>query len=340
MSHDFGLAVSNEERRFLWELLASHWTNREMFAIYADWLDHAGQTGAGRVVRDVMSEMLDGGPKTAPEPSRSAAWHTLVGQVWAEQMTRLNAPQQRWVRHWIRPVVAIEATPHDPSALPLGASHFGGDPHLPEDFVWPESAYGPLRFLAQIDFGDMRQSAATAYFSLPPDGWLAVFACDEDGVQPGVVERAEDGSYREVPDLTHVQYVPAGTSLVRHPNPWKAEWASEEDEFHTLSLRFSDGLDLPVVGDVDPLGLSDEELDELREAGWSRRRGWKHKLMGWPTHGRTSNTSPGPDWLDLLTLSSDGDALWNWCDGQDLDVYVHQDGLKSRTFAPFYGYAA
>lgn len=63
-------------------------------------------------------------------------------------------------------------------------------------------------------------------------------------------------------------------------------------------------------------------------------------MMGYPIHGRTSNTSPGPDWLSLFTLGSDDNLSWSWCDGQHLDVYIHVDSLKNRTFERVYGYAS
>lgn len=275
-----------------------------------------------------------------------------IGDEWARAVDRLGDAERKWVDTHLRPIVTMTPTATTNEALSLGQSHFGGDPHLPENFVWPKSRLGPLRFLAQIAMADIRESAATRYYNLPTDGWLVVFACDDDGVQPGVVERNEAGERVEIPNLTHLAYVPGATPLRRTPNPCGgAEEEAAQREESGLSpdeiarrhnwactLRFGESYDLPNVGDVHlPPLSSDQGVSALQSR---LRDGWNHKLMGWPCHYRTDNTSPGPDWIDLLTLGSDDDAAWCWCDGEHLDVYVREDGLAKASFSPFYGYAA
>ena len=250
----------------------------------------------------------------------------------------------------------MTATPVKNEALSLGQSHFGGEPHVPEHFVWPKSHLGPLRFLAQIAFADIRGSAATRFYGLPTEGWLLVFACDEDGVQPGVVERSAAGDWVEIPDLMHVAYVPGGTPLHRVPNQLagfdleevtpaeREKLGISDDEIERggenwpCTLRFAESYDLPNTADVDQPPLSSDEGVSALQA--LLRGGWTNKLMGWPCHYRTDNTSPGPAWIDLLTLGSDDHAAWCWCDGEHLDVYVRDDGLANTGFSPVYGYAA
>jgi len=278
------------------------------------------------------------------------------GPNWTEVIDGLDEVERSWVDMHLRPIVTMTTTPTTNEALDLGQSHFGGDPHLPENFDWPQSHLAPLRFLAQVAMADIRESAATLYYGLPKDGWLLFFACDEDGVQPGVVERGEEGKWLEIPDLMHVAHIPPGTPLVRtsnqsvgfiDPDMTPAEHAelglSAEElacarEDWVCTVRFGEGYDLPNVGDVDQPPLSGSEAVEALQS--LLREEWTSKLMGWPCHYRTDNTSPGPDWVNLVTLGSEDHVAWCWCDGEHLDVYVHEGGLANASFSPFYGYAA
>lgn len=261
-----------------------------------------------------------------------------TGRSWHESIREVPVPARAVVESWVRPIVTMSATVCTIAELPLGGSRFLGAPDLPEGFSWPTCARGHLRFQVQIDLCDLGHCVATHRYGLPRDGWLVLFAFDDDGVngiQPGVVDRDTDGKFTEIPDLSHVTYIPASAKLTRFAVP--AETVSWKGNEFACKVTFGESLDLPWAADTEDRQLIDDDV-----ADWmnNMRGGWDSKLMGYPMHGRTDNTSPGPDWLNLFTLGSVEETGWSWCDGQHLDVYVRADGLRNRSFQPFYGYAA
>ncbi|WP_390821199.1 DUF1963 domain-containing protein [Tuwongella immobilis] len=275
---------------------------------------------------------------------RNPSWHRILGyclgyddRAWHETIREIPVSTRSIIDRWVRPIVTITAQECSLASLPLGESRFLGAPDLPAGFSWPVCAHGPLIFQAQINLSDLRHSVATHRFGLPSDGWLVLFAFDDEitGYQPGVVSRGADRVYKEVPDLTLLTYIPASAELVRFALPTGMRPWNHAD--FACSLTFGESLDIPWGYDTDDPRLHDEGVSEWMA---SMRGGWGCKLMGYPWHGRTENTSPGPDWRNLITLGSIQETGWSWCDGQHLDVYVHEDGLRNRSFHPFYGYAA
>ncbi|AKK04659.1 putative DUF1963 family protein [Corynebacterium mustelae] len=80
-----------------------------------------------------------------------------------------------------------------PDEIPIGASHIGGDPDLPEDFNWPTTSDGqPLTFLFQIDTTPLEP------------GMIAVFA-------------GREITMVDIPH--HVEFIAPNTPLVRTPQP-------------------------------------------------------------------------------------------------------------------------
>ncbi len=319
-------------------------SHRETFVEYATWLSDI-DAEASDFVRAFSEHAFDGLPIPPLVPHRSGAWHRMLGysigntgRSWHECIREFPGPARASVESWVRPIVTMAAEACTVADLPLGGSRFLGAPDLPEGFTWPMCSRGPLRFQAQIGLRDLCHSVATQRYRLPVDGWLVLFAFDDDGetgIQPGVVDRDNDGKWIEIPDLTHVAYIPASAALVRFPVP--AATVSWKGEDLACIVTFGESLDIPWAADTE-----DDELkkDEVADRIGDMRGGWVSKLMGYPMHCRTDNTSPGRDWLNLFTLGSDDDTGWSWCDGEHLDVYVHEDGLENRSFRPFYGYAA
>ena len=342
LKHDFATHDVAEAR--LLSRISENLSRRETFAEYVTWLS-AVDPETSVFARAYVEHAFDGSPIPAPAPHRSGAWHRMIGysigetgNSWYQNSREISEPARRVVESWVRPIVTMVAEETTVTDLPLGSSRFLGAPDLPEGFTWPTCGHGPLRFQAQIDLRELRHSVATQRYSLPEDGWLVLFAFDddgEDGIQPGVIDRDSHGNFSEIPGLTHVAYIPASAKLVRFRVP--AETVPWKGADLVCSVKFGESLDVPWAADTE-----DHELKNQDVADWmgNLRGGWVSKLMGYPMHGRTGNTSPGPDWLNLFTLGSDDTTEWSWCDGQDLDVYVHGDGLKSRSFCPFYGYAA
>ncbi len=57
------------------------------------------------------------------------------------------------------------------SRVKLGASHFGGLPHIPDGFDWPVDSGELMTFVAQINLSDLTDGT----LGLPDSGWLAFF---------------------------------------------------------------------------------------------------------------------------------------------------------------------
>lgn len=69
-------------------------------------------------------------------------------------------------------------------AMLSALSHLGGQPHLPEGFVWPEAEYGykekgmrPLVFMAQYDLRELSRYDLEGL--LPDHGLMVIFGCGE-----------------------------------------------------------------------------------------------------------------------------------------------------------------
>lgn len=341
-THDFA-ANDVIEAGFL-SRISENLSGHEAFAAYAAWLSEF-DAPASAFVRAYSEHESGQLPPPGSLAHRSAAWHRMLGctfgpagRSWRESIREVPATAQATVESLVRPIVTMTATKCALTDLSLGESRFLGAPDLPKEFAWPTCARGPLRFQAQINLSDLRYSVATQRYGLPTEGWLLLFAFDdngETGIQPGVGDRGDDGKFAEIPDLTHVAYVPATAALVRISVP--AETISYRGNDFACALKFGESFDVPWAADTeDPQLESDVVADWLSDL----RGSWSSKLMGYPLHCRTDNTSPGPNWINLITLGSDDETGWSWCDGEHLDVYVHEDGIANRSFRPFYGYAA
>jgi uncharacterized protein YwqG len=309
---------------------------RGSYVAYADWL-RGRDSASATFVRRFAEHVFDGASlEMELPPHRNSSWFRLLGGDWHPLIRSVGSDAQTALNAWVRPVVSLSPVSCPDPEIPLGSSKFGGPPHLPTDFAWPTCAHGPLRFQAQINLHELRSTVAVRRYDLPMDGWLVLFAFDDDGekgYQPGVVER--DGeSWVEIPDLTHVEYIPALTPLVRRSVP--PETALYDGSDWSCRLILAETLDVPHANDTNDSRFDEHIANLMHEF----RGGWSSKLMGYPTHYRTDNTSPGPDWLNLFTLGSDDVTGWCWCDGEHLDVYVHSEGVANGTFKPFYGYAA
>jgi uncharacterized protein YwqG len=319
--------------------LASDFGSRHAYKQYALWLEERNRQKADciRAVERAFFEHRDAGGFPAPN-SDSEVWLNSIGLQLLSGILELNLlSTMKAIFEWTRPIVTIETVPTDESSIPVGTSKFGGRPDVPNGFAWPKCDLGPMGFMGQIAFKNLRHSQATSRFGLPTDGLLLLFVFQGDGIQPGVVERRGD-RWREIEGLTRGIFVKGGIRLHRHaPEVKLDEW---NELLPCCALHMADGLDLPKAKDTEDAVLiaadEDWQVSDLR----NKINQSEHWLMGYPVHGRTDNTSPGKDWTGLITLGSDDNLGWNWCDGEHLDVYIHGESIKDGTFAKIYGYAS
>ena len=337
-------ATSIEEARLIAQI-GQNMDSHEAYENYATWLDTFDSTTAV-YVRAYTQYAFNMAVAPSPISTRTTAWHRMLGaqigdgeDTWHEILTEAADETSYMTRaamnEWIRPVICMYPVECTIDKMPIGGSRFIGSPDLPIDFNWPICDLGPLTFQAQINFTELKNTVAAQRYGLPTDGWLLLFAFDDynEGIQPGVVDRDENGKYVEIPNLTYLAYVPSTTKLIRRQPPTGATpWKGAE---LSCSLIFKEFLDLPWAEDTD-----DERLKDVTDWIGDLRPNIMSKLMGYPIHGRTDNTSPGPDWLNILTLGSHDETGWCWCDGQHLDVYVQEKGFKDGSFSPSYGYAS
>lgn len=323
-------AAQNAEEAYLIADILHSFSSQQAYAQYADWLD-TREVDTAEYIRQL-------GAGTAPDatPSRSESWLRFFGvdHPWWKLRSAATREFAGAIEEWVRPTIRLTATSTPDSELLPGCSKFRGSPDLPASLEWPTCEFGPLHFQAQINLRELRISQATLRYGIPTSGWLLLFAFDdpEEGTQPGVVRRDVEGNWEEIPNLARLVYLSDGTQLERRPPP-----AGACDPRGSCRLSLGEDLDLPWADDTADVHLQENE----GQVGQFRAESdWESKMFGYPVHGRTSNTSPGPDWLNVFTLGSVRDAGWSWCDGQHLDVYVHADGVRSGTFEPFYAYAA
>ena len=239
---------------------------------------------------------------------------------------------------WARPIVGIETeSVASEDQIAIGSSKFGGRPDMPHSMPWPVCERGPLGFAAQISFAEISNSIAAAHHELPKSGMLLFFVFDdhENGIQPGVVTRKGD-KYEEIQGLSKVVYIGEKEGLHRRDPP--AEAVEGNRGVSPCRLKMFDAIDIPVAEDTE-----DEALITHSEGIWELRQrlnNSEHWLFGYPVHSRTSNTSPGKDWMGLLTIGSDDKLGWSWCGGEHLDIFVEKESLAAHSFKKTYAYAS
>lgn len=212
-----------------------------------------------------------------------------------------------------RPTVELIAA--DTAVTPT-CSKFGGVPDLPADFEWPQSKFGPYRFLGQFNLADIPKGP----HGLPSDGLLSFFyAHDENGE-----------SFWGDPD-----YVRAfrfdNVAAFKPTEPPKAVRLGT-----TVSLQFMRGSDVPPwphgeARKVWPIN------DSRRDAYWKLRLRLHPSgcyLRGYPLNATLAfDPTPGPDWRSLLTLRSDTALHWNWHDGDRLVTFIEEQRLQAADFS-------
>ena len=235
------------------------------------------------------------------------------------------------------PIVLINSEPCDELLIPTGQSKFGGCPDLPRDMKWPTCEKGPINFLGQINFNDIKDSITSKYYDFPDNGLLLVFAIDycDEGLQPGVMEIMDmEGEVQlfYVKDLENLERRQTPKFLEEHYMPYKS-----------CKPHFYDSIDIPWGRDLQHSPFIDKQnkdsIDEIRADNFMLNS-QQSKIMGYPIHLRSSNGIPSDSWLNLFTFGSVKNLEWSWCDGENLDIYLPKESLSNKSFKKVFGYAS
>ncbi|MGG5821649.1 DUF1963 domain-containing protein [Falsiroseomonas sp. HW251] len=148
--------------------------------------------------------------------------------------------------------------------LPRGRqrrSWFGGYPRLPGSVNWPMSDGAPMRFLAQIDLGELPTGLWGGIG--PRSGWIGIFIGTRDGRPAATVlqlrtlaaERISPPLWR-AEHMTRLPFNDAPEGFVLDPPDWPVEVivqpADAPDLHRPRRARFEDPDHLPFYGQVMP----------------------------------------------------------------------------------------
>ncbi len=352
-------AANSEEQTFL-SLIASNILDPQPKEAYCNWLKKTGDNRF-EFVRQFIKSCAKLSTKTEfPDADKfPEAWTNMLGLQLFRGIVEFDLIEVKdLVLQLALPAVAIKTTPSPDDTMTLGSTKFGGCPDLPSSFTWPRCAEsivdeypavkdGCLGFLAQISMTDMRTTLIAS--RLPEKGLLSFFAYENDGFQPGVAAT-------DVGDTRIFNILDGTDELERTARPEDTEWYTDPAE--PCRLVMTETWDLPhwspdegpeeyanrMVELEEAYGEKyDDDLDDLHEKLSNLRYkciGADHHLLGYSIHNRTSEPSPGSDWVHLLCLSSDDNTGWNWCDGEHLSIFSHQEDLRNGTFKRVFGYAS
>ena len=235
----------------------------------------------------------------------SQGLETFLGQA------AMLARHADWVRAAARPMVGIAR-----STMPLspGRSRLGGAPDLPPGTSWPHHEQGPYRFLAQVNFSEVRAPDT----GLPSQGVLSVFVADDE----------EQNVFWKEPHFIRALYTADPRGLVRVSPP------ADLNEPPGFSIRFGEvSIDLPR----DRIQRSDWPggLAEPAVAWWRTQRVRQEAyLLGYPAVSTLAyDPTPGAGWASLLTLSSIDALDWSWGGGAYLHLFIEQSRLLVGDFS-------
>jgi uncharacterized protein YwqG len=239
------------------------------------------------------------------------------------------------------------------TALPVGASRFGGLPDLPSDVTWPTYNESPLSFLLQLNLEELSEYSCCA--ALPSSGVLSFFYDVENmawGYDPN-----DRGSWR-------VLYTMDTTNLRRREPPDDLEedyiWPT------TMPITFSEEISTPSLNSIalEQLKFTDDEMDHYVEYIYRLEGGDQraplHQVLGHPepvqnemqlecqlvSNGvyygspegsqdpRARDLEPGAtSWRLLLQLDSDDDVGFMWGDVGMLYFWIHENDLTKHDYS-------
>jgi uncharacterized protein YwqG len=236
---------------------------------------------------------------------------------------------------------AIHLLPADTSEF----SQLGGEPLLPEDFVWPQWNGKPQSFLAQIDLAEVHRvlpsflpSTGLLYFFYdqeqsiwgfdPKDhgGWTVFyFNGDRRLLKPrptpaGMEEHATFNKKHIHPSL--IQTFP------QSPDGLDSE--QEGDAYHKLCRApFGEHIAHQILGHPSPVQGDDMELEcQLASKGINVGR-----PEGYKDPRRAKLEAGAKDWKLLLQLDTDDDTGWMWGDTGTIYFWIREQDAARADFS-------
>lgn len=307
--------------------------------VYADWLEDQGDGRFG-FIRQLVAAANDPDNESFPDARPyPRSWTAMLGAQLLEGIPKHNlTPMKDAVLKLARPIVVIESKKVRESRIPVGSSKFGGRPDLPSDVDWPSCELGLLNFVCQINLHELAGSQIST--QLPRTGLLSMFVYQnsQTGIQPGV---------HKIEGMTQLFYSTGNLSRRKAPPTIDPELGIRP----ACRLSMWESWDLP--DDVESVNADDRKrFSEIEEYCEQYREDYKlgllrrdldplHNsyLMGYPRHYRCSGApNAGPTRTHLLSLSSDDQPGWCWCDGDRICVHVETDNINDNSFRRAYGY--
>lgn len=230
-------------------------------------------------------------------------------------------------------------------SLPVSASKLGGDPDLPQGFVWPSWKDTKLEFLLQVNLLELRDTPVSP--ALPGSGLLSFFY-HPDQITWGF-DPQDLGSWR-------TYYFPDGTSLVSTETPdLNSEFRQGPYPACSVTFKPAASFPNPFSALIDSLKLSDEEFDAYADLYDSMLTNQpQHQLFGHPNNIQNPmeiecelvtngvylgdakwtqlpdldhHREKSKDWRLLLQLDSDENASMMWGDVGMLYFWIRKGSL-------------
>ncbi len=316
--------------------IAADLPNEQPKVAYADWLDAHNDSRAS-FVRELLvaQQSLSTTTQLPDSTSFPRAWTNILGLPLLQGIIESDLIDARDIVLLLaRPMLAITTELINEDLVAIGGSKFGGHPDLAPDATWPRCERGPLGFLGQISLGELRDTQVAHI--LPQSGLISFFAYQnhERGFQPGVADPLNDS--------TQVIFTPPNRILERRNTP--EDLHSDNGTFRSCRLSMCESWDLPdaEVGNNYTAILGEERSQRLNSlfAVRSKCQSFTHQLLGYSVHFRSSEQSPGLNWMNLLCVDSDPNLGWSWSDGEHLSIFVHEQDVLDQTFERIFGYAS
>jgi hypothetical protein len=242
-------------------------------------------------------------PRAVPTTSYADERRAALAQIRA---AKLPATERAAWERALRPAIRIYTRRVADDALPIGASHLGGEPDLPDGSSWPHADGFPMSFVAQLRLDEVAPFDRER--ELPDAGLLSFFVFDTCPLKA----KAPRWYSRHL-----VLYTASVATLRRARTPpevFVLRTRKDRRPSPTAACAFHVELDLP----------SRSAVKLPRPATYTQ-------LLGHDDHRGYDDPLP-PGTRNLFRCESDDQADLNFGDAQDLAFRIADDDLRARRF--------